>query len=159
MPRATPVRFRRTIIAAKPMMASVVIKMSRPVVSGKNMSQNESLEPLGLNPYFMSVMNSCPNRKGPTHHAESSRVVTPVDTAYQARLLSIHTSDMTIAATATKISTMPCDTAASDSTTAVHTRNRPVRRPCARSPRPRTASVSAIENEYSPAIVDLTLPP
>ena len=64
-----------------------------------------------------------------------------------------------MALTATKISTMPCDTAASDSTTAVHTRNRPVRRPLASRPKPTIASVSAIENEYSPAIVDLTLPP
>ncbi len=64
-----------------------------------------------------------------------------------------------MAPTATKISTMPCDTAASDSTTAMRTRKRPVRRPLASSPKPTTASVSAIENEYSPAIVDFTLPP
>ena len=64
-----------------------------------------------------------------------------------------------MALTATKISTMPCDTAASDSTTADQTRNRPVRIPCASSPSPSMASVSAIENEYSPAIVDFTLPP
>ena len=64
-----------------------------------------------------------------------------------------------IAATATKISTMPCDTAASDSTTAAHTRYRPVRKPFASRPSPSTPSVSAIENENSPAIVDFTLPP
>ena len=64
-----------------------------------------------------------------------------------------------MALTATKISTIPCDTAASDSTTAVHTRKRPVRSPLASSPSPTTASVRAIENEYSPAMVDFTLPP
>ena len=37
-------------------MANVVMKMSKNVVSGKNMSQNESLAPDGRKPYFISVM-------------------------------------------------------------------------------------------------------
>ena len=69
------------IIAMKPMIASVVMMMSSGVVSGKNMSQNESLAPSGRNPYFMSVMYSWPNRNGPTHNADSSNVVAPVVTA------------------------------------------------------------------------------
>ncbi len=44
------------IIAMKPTIASVVMMMSSGVVSGKNMSKNESLAPSGRNPYFMSVM-------------------------------------------------------------------------------------------------------
>ena len=64
-----------------------------------------------------------------------------------------------MALTATKISTMPCDTAANDSTIAAETRYFPVRSPAASRPRPNIASVRAIENEYSPAIVDFTLPP
>ena len=158
-PSAVPVRFRRMIIATNPTIAKPVIKKSSAVVSGKNMSQNESVELLGRKPYFMSVINSWPNRNGPTHQADSNSVVTPQLTAYQQRLASIQTRDKTIAPTATKIRTMPCDTAASDNTAAAHTRAPPVRSPCASNPSPNIASVRAIENEYSPAIVDLTLPP
>ena len=86
-------------------------------------------------------------------------MVAPVVIAYTNRDRSIHTRQRMMALTATKISTMPCDTAASDSTIAAETRYFPVRSPAASSPRPNIASVSAIENEYSPAIVDLTLPP
>ena len=66
------------IIATNPMTASAVIMMSSGAVSGKNMSKNESLAPSGRNPYFMSVMNSWPNRNGPTHHADNSSVVRPM---------------------------------------------------------------------------------
>ncbi len=55
-PNAVPVRWRRMIIAMNPTIASVVMMMSSGVVSGKNMSKNESLAPSGRNPYFMSVM-------------------------------------------------------------------------------------------------------
>ena len=102
------------------------------------MSQNESVELFGRNPYFMSVMNSWPNRKGPTHHADS-RIGREAgrDRVRRIGCLSTHTRQMsTIAATATKMSTMPCDTAASDSTTAAQTRYLPVRRPLASNPSP-----------------------
>jgi hypothetical protein len=54
---------------------------------------------------------------------------------------------------------MPCEQHAAASTTDVQTRYLPVRRPADSSPSPRMPSDSAIENENSPAIVDLRLPP
>ena len=47
MPSHAPLRWRRAMHATKPNTANAVMKMSKNVVSGKNMSQNESLAPEG----------------------------------------------------------------------------------------------------------------
>ncbi len=133
--------------------------MSSGDVSGKNMSQKESSAPCGRAPYFMSVMNAWSRRNGPTHQASSSTVVIPTVTEYTSRVRSIHNRQMMTAEKATKISTMPCEQHAAASTTAVQTRYLPVRRPADKRPSPRMPSDSAIENENSPAIVDLRFPP
>ena len=70
-PSAVPLRWRRTTHATNPMIASVVMRMSSGVVSGKNMSQNESSRPPG------GTRTSCRSctwltRNGPTHNADSS---------------------------------------------------------------------------------------
>lgn len=66
----------------------------------------------------------------------------------------------TIAAgTIDAINTTPCDTQAAAMSTDAHTRNRPVSRPLASTPRASIAIDSEIENENSPAMVDLRLPP
>ncbi len=57
------------------------------------------------------------------------------------------------------MATMPWHTIASANTIAAQLRNCPVRIPLARSPRPTIISDRAMENENSPAIVDLRLPP
>ena len=54
---------------------------------------------------------------------------------------------------------MPCETHAAAISTDAQTRYLPVRNPAASSPSPSIPSESAIENENSPAIVDLRLPP
>jgi hypothetical protein len=56
MPSHAPFRCRFAMAATNPMIAKVVMNTSKNVVSGKNMSQNESFGPSGRNPYFMSVM-------------------------------------------------------------------------------------------------------
>ncbi len=75
------------------------------------------------------------------------------------RVLSIQTSQSRNAASTTKMSTMPCESMARASTMAVQFRYLPVSSPRANRPSPSTANDNAIENENSPAIVLLTLPP
>ena len=50
MPSHAPLRWRRTTDATKPTTANAVMKMSKNVVNGKNMSQNESVGPVGPEP-------------------------------------------------------------------------------------------------------------
>ena len=57
------------------------------------------------------------------------------------------------------MATMPWQTMASANTMAVQLRYLPVRIPAASSPRPSIIRLRAMENENSPAIVDLRLPP
>ena len=57
------------------------------------------------------------------------------------------------------MATMPWHTIARASTMAAQLRNCPVRMPLASRPRPSIISDRAMENENSPAIVDLRLPP
>jgi hypothetical protein len=75
------------------------------------------------------------------------------------RDLSIQISHIRNAASTTKISTMPCDSIASANTMAVQLRYLPVSSPRANRPRPSIANDSAMENENSPAMVLVTLPP
>ena len=160
-PSAAPLRWRRTTHATNPMTASVVMSTSSGAVSGKNMSHHESNEPSpGSPPYFMSVMNAWLSRNGPTqnmmqqHRRDARRWP-----RRPRRVRSIQTSEKITAASTTKIITMPWDTQAAAISTEAHTRYLPVRRPAASTPSASTASDRAIENENSPAIVDLRLPP
>ena len=75
--RATPLICRRKATETTPIRASAVMRMLSGAVRGKKRSQNDSLPPLGLGSYFMSVMKSWLPRKGPTQKAESRSVVTP----------------------------------------------------------------------------------
>ena len=59
--------------------------MSSGAVSGKNMSQNESLAPSGRAPYFMSVMYWWLPTNGPIHHAESRTTAAPIDSPWSRR--------------------------------------------------------------------------
>ena len=52
--------------------------MSSGAVSGKNMSQNESVAPSGRAPYFMSVMYWWLPTNGPIHHADSRMTDSPM---------------------------------------------------------------------------------
>ena len=99
-PRAVPLAWRRATHATNPMIASVVTRMSSGAVSGKNMSQNESLTPSGRAPYFMSVMYWWLPTNGPIHHADRSTTARPTVRPYQRRrTLSMLTRTITIAPT------------------------------------------------------------
>ena len=78
IPNHAPFRCRRAMDATKPMIANVVMNTSKNVVSGKNMSQKESLAPDGRKPYFMSVIEAWSNRNGTTQNAANRNVVMPV---------------------------------------------------------------------------------
>ena len=59
--------------------------MSSGAVSGKNMSQNESLAPSGRAPYFMSVMYWWLPTNGPIQNADRSTTARPTVRPYHRR--------------------------------------------------------------------------
>ena len=94
-----PLAWRRMTQATKPITASVVTRMSSGAVSGKNMSQNESLAPSGRAPYFMSVMYWWLPTNGPIQNIGSRIVAAPTPRPYRKRRMpSMLTSTITSAA-------------------------------------------------------------